>query len=221
MFVRIHQTNGIRKKQPNRSILSPKSTAHRDREIWPSSRAAVEYGWPSSAWGVLRSFAFLLISVWRFVQVPKLDDRWWFFTNPFRKICGPSKWESSSPIFGVKIPKNVWKNHHLSGGCPEFPEFQAIFGGWVENLSQVLPSDPFGDFKWPFQGLSDLHLGYQKVTWKKLAYSFLFFFFLWGLLHFRYLKQFGDMTLFRSFGKLAVKKWNRYYMIIDVFLIWV
>ena len=34
---------------------------------------------------------------------------------------------------------------------------------------QVLPSDLFGWFKWPFQGLSDLHLGDQKVTWKKLV----------------------------------------------------
>ena len=39
------------------------------------------------------------------------------------------------------------------------------------KLSQVLPSDLFGCFKWPFQGLSDLHLGYQKVTWKKLEES--------------------------------------------------
>ena len=39
---------------------------------------------------------------------------------------------------------------------------------------QVLPSDPFGDFKWPFQGLSDLRLGYQKVTWKKLVVMFSF-----------------------------------------------
>ena len=35
---------------------------------------------------------------------------------------------------------------------------------------QVLPSDLFGCFKWPFQGLSDLHLGDQKVTWKKLVH---------------------------------------------------
>ena len=34
---------------------------------------------------------------------------------------------------------------------------------------QVVPSDLFGWFKWPFQGLSDLHLGDQKVTWKKLV----------------------------------------------------
>ena len=37
-----------------------------------------------------------------------------------------------------------------------------------KNNIQVLPSDLFGCFKWPFQGLSDLHLGDQKVTWKKL-----------------------------------------------------
>ena len=40
-------------------------------------------------------------------------------------------------------------------------------------ISQVIQSDPFGDFKWPFQGLSDLHLGYQKVTWKKLVINFI------------------------------------------------
>ena len=35
---------------------------------------------------------------------------------------------------------------------------------------QVLPSDLFGCFKSdPFQGLSDLHWGDQKVTWKKLV----------------------------------------------------
>ena len=37
---------------------------------------------------------------------------------------------------------------------------------------QVLPSGAFGGFKWPFQGLSDLHLGDQKVTWKKLVLAF-------------------------------------------------
>ena len=41
---------------------------------------------------------------------------------------------------------------------------------------QVLPSDLLGCFPWPFQGLSDLHLGDQKVTWKKLAQIFEFYF---------------------------------------------
>ncbi len=39
----------------------------------------------------------------------------------------------------------------------------------MESIYQVLPSDLFGCFKWPFQGLSDLHLGDQKDTWKKLV----------------------------------------------------
>ena len=38
-----------------------------------------------------------------------------------------------------------------------------------KRLVQVLPSDLFGGSKWPFQGLSDLHLGDQKVTWKKMG----------------------------------------------------
>ena len=44
------------------------------------------------------------------------------------------------------------------------------------NNTQVLRSGLFviflGRFKWPFQGLSDLHLGDQKVTWKKLDQDF-------------------------------------------------
>ena len=32
--------------------------------------------------------------------------------------------------------------------------------------------DLFGVFKWTFQGLSDLHLGDQEVTWKKLVYIY-------------------------------------------------
>ena len=39
-------------------------------------------------------------------------------------------------------------------------------------LSQVLPSDLFMGFKWPFQGLIDLYLGDQRVTWKKLVCIF-------------------------------------------------
>ena len=46
--------------------------------------------------------------------------------------------------------------------------------------SQVLPSDPFGGFKWPFQGLSDLNLGDQRVTWKKLVYIIILFRFFFG-----------------------------------------
>ena len=36
-------------------------------------------------------------------------------------------------------------------------------------MYQVLQSDLDWTHKWPFQGLSDLHLGNQKVTLKKLV----------------------------------------------------
>ncbi len=40
-----------------------------------------------------------------------------------------------------------------------------------EFITRFFPVTLFKDFKWPFQGWKrDLHLGYQKVTWKKLAF---------------------------------------------------
>ena len=53
----------------------------------------------------------------------------------------------------------------------EFPRWRKLTPVVIDKqkVPQVLPSDLFGCFKWPFQGLSDLHLGDQKVTWKKLA----------------------------------------------------
>ena len=42
----------------------------------------------------------------------------------------------------------------------------------MKKTCQVLPSDLFGCFEWPFQpfqGLSDLHFCDQKDTWKKLV----------------------------------------------------
>ena len=59
----------------------------------------------------------------------------------------------------VVAVREYWGNIELSWWLKEY---------WG-NIDQVLPSDPFGGFKWPFQGLSDLHLDYQKVTGKKLG----------------------------------------------------
>ena len=39
-----------------------------------------------------------------------------------------------------------------------------------KNLGQVLQSDLIWTHKWSLRGLSDLHLGNQKVTLKKLGY---------------------------------------------------
>ncbi len=62
--------------------------------------------------------------------------------------------------------------HQKGSDAPKFNESmewkKIIHASWKKFDTQVLPSDPFGDFKWPFQGLSDLHLGYQKVIGKKL-----------------------------------------------------
>ena len=43
---------------------------------------------------------------------------------------------------------------------------------FLKVINQHLPSDLFDGFKGPFQGLSDLHLGDQRVTWKKLEVGF-------------------------------------------------
>ena len=81
-----------------------------------------------------------------------------------------------SPIQGVDRP---WLIYIYIPGLPSDPFGSSVsFGGPLPELGyydslkiacQVLPSDLFGGFKWPFQGLSDLYLGDQKVTWKKLV----------------------------------------------------
>ena len=85
----------------------------------------------------------------------------------------PPGWHSIFEARGIVVKS--WSFHRAPGRiishnlasrkdtvC-EIRTFQAT------NNCQVLPSDLFGGFKWPFQGLSDLHLGNQKVTWKKLV----------------------------------------------------
>ena len=78
----------------------------------------------------------------------------------------PQKKERSLCIF---ILGGSWTCGRPSDfGSVRWKSICVLFGN-----DQVLPSDPFVVFKWPFQGLSDLHLGYQKVTWKKLGQSFI------------------------------------------------
>ena len=51
------------------------------------------------------------------------------------------------------------------------------------TVYQVLQSDLVSSHKWPLQGLSDLDLGNQKVTLKKLVYNmsilYLLYIFMW------------------------------------------
>ena len=78
-------------------------------------------------------------------------------------------------------------------------------------IYQVLPSVLFGCFKWPFQGrISDLHLGDETVTWKKLVgcdfndcYS-TYFYPYWGkCLNFNVWDVLNQLTVNWWFGFLA------------------
>ena len=54
----------------------------------------------------IHSFVPLIDGHWMDKNHQKSLASWWFFTNPFEKYASSSKWvDSSSPIFGVKIPK--------------------------------------------------------------------------------------------------------------------
>ena len=92
-------------------------------------------------------------------------------------------------IFSTKLIERSWSSiikapvcRHCLEGFPSYTMGKLTAGTQKKKEvwkmislfnCQVLPSDLFGRFKWPFQGLSDLHLGYQKVTWKKLVGVFL------------------------------------------------
>ena len=80
---------------------------------------------------------------------------WKLVTKPVERSCKTKK--TPEPFSGLQMdPRRV---HHQALSS------QLNLG----IIYQVLPSDLFGGFKWPLQGLSDLHLGNQKVTWKKLV----------------------------------------------------
>ena len=83
------------------------------------------------------------------IQSPSITD----FFGPTQRKCRIFL----SPFCGLLVYSTTNKNIQVG-----------------KTLHQVLPRDRFGWFKWPFQGLSDLHLGDQKVTWKKLAQNVYF-----------------------------------------------
>ncbi len=61
------------------------------------------------------------------------------------------------------------------GGGARLTSFDINLSWLHKNSPFFLPSDPpfWGFYSWPFQGWKrDLHLGYPKVIWKKLAPSF-------------------------------------------------
>ena len=76
-----------------------------------------------------------------------------------------SKMESiqSMPINAVVIQTMHWLLYYFSPNGTSSPKknWRLPWDIYI-YIYQVLPSDPFGDFKWPFQGLSDLHFGLSK-----------------------------------------------------------
>ena len=104
-------------------------------------------------------------------QPPDLEDS---------GVIQPPNFDSPKVRFG--------SGHVASGGIQGLHHSENTFENIFDSISkhsaiitlkynytystQVLPSDLFGGFKWPLQRLSDLHLGNQKVTWKKLDYNF-------------------------------------------------
>ncbi len=100
---------------------------------------------------------------------------------PVPSLCTTKVWKNRHPGEYLVMGSQVWQNGMVffwvwfSG--PNVTSWPGKLGYLGEGLiwtfaSQVLPSDPFEGFRWPFQGLSDLQLGDQKVTWKKLVNIF-------------------------------------------------
>ena len=83
-----------------------------------------------------------------------------------------SKYSSSHTFWGSVF--GLWGVSKLTSLKPRcFGSFWKTTIGRVKILHNPTPGSSFRDlfwnFKWPFQGLSDLHLCDQEVTWKKLA----------------------------------------------------
>ena len=81
------------------------------------------------------------------------------------------------PMWSAAHP--FWKQHEVGRGRNQLPPVLGMaINPIVGDSTAILPGssvrDLFSGFKWPFQGLSDLHLRNQKGTWKKLVRDSLF-----------------------------------------------
>ena len=112
-------------------------------------------------------------------QTSPLNVAWNPWSRPLPLPSAPSIGSAPHPSFerahvegwwpGVRVAGlNIPRNKYAARGWDL--QKNSLVGGKRRNIYQVLPSDLFGCFKWPFQGVvGDLHLGDQKVTWKKLV----------------------------------------------------
>ena len=121
-----------------------------------------------SPWSLKRS------QVTKYWKCVRGITKWWLLEslmNHEQDRCD-HKWHPGCVFFVFWMAFFVWKTVVLwlaHYAYLPFPTWVCWCKLVALNTLQVLPGDPFGCFKRPVQGLSDLHLGYQKVTWKKLA----------------------------------------------------
>ena len=116
-------------------------------------------------------------AMWMLAHIFLILMRWWkqmifWYSKKILEVLDLVK--SSSILVGHGISKDMF--------CFVKPHFNLYtVEGTIWNLKrsekllfkhQVLQSDLVWTYKWPFQGLSDLHLGYQRVTLKKLVHSY-------------------------------------------------
>ena len=112
-----------------------------------------------------------LVWSWFMSSIPKFLYIWGFFfvakisTRP-KIVTWNVPGNSAGDLFGMVSSRDPFKGESWLSTIGD-----KKVTNWI-TWFQLLPSDPFGCFKWPFQGLSDLHLGDQKVTWKKLVVGF-------------------------------------------------
>ena len=88
---------------------------------------------------------------------------------------------SSCEVF-IESQKLIWQSTSFwMMNCPTPKKTKAAFTMNLKNKGtlRVLQSDLVWTHKWPFQGLSDLHLGNQMLNVKKLAGKSMQKYFLW------------------------------------------
>ena len=108
---------------------------------------------PGVCWKFLRSYKFHI------PKHPFLRKK-----QPIACVC-PSNTLAGSAETSCHDSGSTKKRQQLSQfGTPLHPEKLE-----PESMPGSSRCDLFGCFEWAFQGLSDLHLGDQKVTWKKLV----------------------------------------------------
>ena len=100
-----------------------------------------------------------------FVNIPYMDamGKWLWILHP--KYLSPKSGWSFRDTFIYSNPKKFGVlPQHLEKPVDRIAKIHRIQIPFIKKLNQVLSSDLLGCVKWPFQGLSDLHLGDQRVT---------------------------------------------------------